>query len=168
MKRTERLRELLLGKPLDPFSGETRQHVVLVALLACIGLGADCLSSACYGPEESGGERVEAVALSHELRGVAMAVQSGGHDWPALEQAAMSALAQRGWKPDYIAIRRQADLGDVRDAGALVVLGSTRLIDNIELTRNVAGDYAPSEQVQRRAALIASQQRAFVPGETCQ
>ena len=53
MKRLARLRESLLGKPLDPFSGETRQHVVLVALLAWIGLGADGLSSACYGPEEA-------------------------------------------------------------------------------------------------------------------
>jgi hypothetical protein len=51
MKQT--LRESLLGKPLDPFSGASRQHVALVALLAWIGLGADGLSSACYGPEEA-------------------------------------------------------------------------------------------------------------------
>jgi amino acid transporter len=48
-----RLRESLLGKPLDPFSGDTRKHVALVAFLAWIGLGADGLSSACYGPEEA-------------------------------------------------------------------------------------------------------------------
>jgi amino acid transporter len=47
------LRESLLGKPLDPFSGDTRKHVALVAFLAWIGLGADGLSSACYGPEEA-------------------------------------------------------------------------------------------------------------------
>ena len=47
------LRESLLGKPLDPFSGETRKHVALVAFLAWVGLGADGLSSACYGPEEA-------------------------------------------------------------------------------------------------------------------
>jgi amino acid transporter len=47
------LRDSLLGKPLDPFSGATRQHVVLIAFLAWIGLGADGLSSACYGPEEA-------------------------------------------------------------------------------------------------------------------
>lgn len=51
MKTT--LRESLLGKPLDPFSGDTRKHVALVAFLAWIGLGADGLSSACYGPEEA-------------------------------------------------------------------------------------------------------------------
>src|SRR6476619_5868676 len=48
-----RLRESLLGKPLDPFSADTRKHVALVAFLAWIGLGADGLSSACYGPEEA-------------------------------------------------------------------------------------------------------------------
>src|SRR6516164_3201645 len=53
MNRSERLRETLFGKPLDPFSGETRRHVVLIAFMAWIGLGADGLSSACYGPEEA-------------------------------------------------------------------------------------------------------------------
>ena len=47
------LRESLLGKPLDPFSQQTRHSVALVAFLAWIGLGADGLSSACYGPEEA-------------------------------------------------------------------------------------------------------------------
>jgi amino acid transporter len=47
------LRESLLGKPLDPFSGDARKHVALVAFLAWVGLGADGLSSACYGPEEA-------------------------------------------------------------------------------------------------------------------
>src|SRR5713101_8454349 len=43
----------LLGAPLDPFSNQTRQHIALVAFLAWIGLGADGLSSSCYGPEEA-------------------------------------------------------------------------------------------------------------------
>src|SRR6266478_7490327 len=43
----------LLGAPLDPFSNRTRQHIALVAFLAWIGLGADGLSSSCYGPEEA-------------------------------------------------------------------------------------------------------------------
>ena len=53
MKQSARLRESLLGKALDPFSGEARKHVALVAFLAWVGLGADGLSSACYGPEEA-------------------------------------------------------------------------------------------------------------------
>src|SRR6185503_995962 len=48
-----KISERLLGKRLDPFSGETRRHIVLVAFLAWIGLGADGLSSSCYGPEEA-------------------------------------------------------------------------------------------------------------------
>ena len=43
----------LFGAPLDPFSHKTRQHIALVAFLAWIGLGADGLSSSCYGPEEA-------------------------------------------------------------------------------------------------------------------
>ncbi len=47
------LRVLLLGPPRDPLSPETRQHITLIAFLAWVGLGADGLSSSCYGPEES-------------------------------------------------------------------------------------------------------------------
>src|ERR1700737_3984395 len=47
------IRAALLGAPLDPFSSQTRQHIALVAFLAWIGLGADGLSSSCYGPEEA-------------------------------------------------------------------------------------------------------------------
>lgn len=83
-------------------------------------------------------QRAEAIALSRELRGVAVAVKAGSTDFAALEAAAMQALGARGWKPDYIAVRRQADLGAPAAGESLVVLGaatlgSTRLIDNIEL-----------------------------------
>ena len=49
----KRIRAALFGAPLDPFSPRTRQHIALVAVLAWIGLGADGLSSSCYGPEEA-------------------------------------------------------------------------------------------------------------------
>jgi pantoate--beta-alanine ligase len=83
-------------------------------------------------------ERAEAVALAQELRGIDRAMRAGRHDWAALEAAAQGALVARGWRPDYVAIRRQADLGVPRAGEALVVLaaarlGSTRLIDNLEL-----------------------------------
>ena len=48
-----KISETILGKRLDPFSGQTRQHIALIAFLAWIGLGADGLSSSCYGPEEA-------------------------------------------------------------------------------------------------------------------
>ena len=51
----------------------------------------------------------------------------------------MAHLATRGWKPDYIAIRRQSDLQapDAHGRDLVIVaaarLGVTRLIDNLEL-----------------------------------
>ena len=83
-------------------------------------------------------QRAEAVALARELQGVVTELRRGRRDWSALEAAAMDALAGRGWKVDYVAIRRKADLGAPADGEALVVLGaarigSTRLIDNVEV-----------------------------------
>jgi amino acid permease-like protein len=48
-----KISQTLLGKRLDPFSSQTRQHIALIAFLAWVGLGADGLSSSCYGPEEA-------------------------------------------------------------------------------------------------------------------
>ena len=44
---------LLTGPARDPFSQQTQQHITLIAFLAWVGLGADGLSSSCYGPEEA-------------------------------------------------------------------------------------------------------------------
>jgi amino acid transporter len=52
MKNTK-IREIILGKPLDPMKSETRHSMALVAFLAWVGLGADGLSSSSYGPEET-------------------------------------------------------------------------------------------------------------------
>ncbi|HEY5798967.1 MAG TPA: APC family permease [Burkholderiaceae bacterium] len=52
MKRAT-IREILLGKALDPMKVETRHSMALVAFLAWVGLGADGLSSSSYGPEET-------------------------------------------------------------------------------------------------------------------
>lgn len=82
--------------------------------------------------------RVEAVTLSRELKGIAAALRSGRRDLAALEDAAMQSLTARGWSPDYVAIRRRSDLAAPSSGEALVVvaaakLGTTRLIDNLEL-----------------------------------
>jgi pantoate--beta-alanine ligase len=84
------------------------------------------------------GQRLEAVALSHELARIDDSVSAGRREWTALEATAMKSLTVRGWQPDYIAIRRRADLGLPMPGDALVVLaaaklGTTRLIDNLEL-----------------------------------
>ncbi|MEI6729805.1 MAG: APC family permease [Pseudomonadota bacterium] len=47
------VKHLLFGKPRDPFSKQTHHGITLVAFMAWIGLGADGLSSSCYGPEEA-------------------------------------------------------------------------------------------------------------------
>src|SRR5215471_15351924 len=47
------LREVLIGKPRDPLDPSTRHSIALIAFFAWVGLGADGLSSSCYGPEES-------------------------------------------------------------------------------------------------------------------
>ncbi|MGF6725222.1 hypothetical protein P3T43_004593 [Paraburkholderia sp. GAS41] len=44
---------LIVGKPLDPLDPRTRHAIAVTPLLAWVGLGADGLSSSCYGPEEA-------------------------------------------------------------------------------------------------------------------
>ncbi len=83
-------------------------------------------------------ERAEAVQLSRALREVRGALKAGTRDIAALEARAMQSLAARGWKPDYVAVRRQADLQPPAGDEPLVVLaaaklGTTRLIDNLEV-----------------------------------
>jgi amino acid transporter len=48
-----KVRDFLFGRPRDFFDREIRQHISLVAFLAWVGLGADGISSSCYGPEEA-------------------------------------------------------------------------------------------------------------------
>lgn len=48
-----KLREILLGKALDPLKSETRHSLALITFFAWVGLGADGLSSSAYGPEET-------------------------------------------------------------------------------------------------------------------
>jgi pantoate--beta-alanine ligase len=89
-------------------------------------------------------ERAEAPSLYRVLNEVADQVrQQGQPDVFTLEREAMARLAERGWKPDYIAIRKRADLqppsaGDLAQGAPLVALaaaklGTTRLIDNLEI-----------------------------------
>lgn len=47
------MRFKFIGKPLDPFKPGFFKKTALLSFLAWIGLGADGLSSSCYGPEQS-------------------------------------------------------------------------------------------------------------------
>ena len=51
--RWERVRTFFVGGAKDPLAPDVFHRVSLVAFLAWVGLGADGLSSSCYGPEEA-------------------------------------------------------------------------------------------------------------------
>ena len=95
-------------------------------------------------------ERKEAIWLYKTLQQVAQRVRDGQanvqlrpDDIADLESAARQVLNQRGWKTDYISIKRRRDLkspeaADLAAPDQLVVLGAsklgaTRLIDNLEI-----------------------------------
>ena len=86
-------------------------------------------------------ERQEAVALSQALQRLAQQwLGTAPSDRRLLEALALDALRARGWAPDYLTVRRRADLlpATADDAAGTLValgaarLGSTRLIDNLE------------------------------------
>ncbi|MGA2549025.1 MAG: pantoate--beta-alanine ligase [Burkholderiaceae bacterium] len=88
-------------------------------------------------------QRREAPELARALHEVKDALQSGRRDVAAIETACALHLSRRGWRPDYIAIRRRIDLKpptteNLETAEPLLVLaaawlGATRLIDNLEI-----------------------------------
>jgi pantoate--beta-alanine ligase len=88
-------------------------------------------------------ERAEAPFLAQTLHYVAEQSRAGHPDLLALERDAMARLAERGWQPDYVSIRKrmnlQAPTRDEHVAGEPLVvlaaakLGKTRLIDNLEI-----------------------------------
>ncbi len=88
-------------------------------------------------------ERGEAPTLFKTLNQVAQEVRGGQLQIDSLEQQAMAELRTRGWKPDYISVRKRSNLqtpsaAELADGEPLVVLaaaklGETRLIDNLEI-----------------------------------
>lgn len=87
----------------------------------------------------SAAERLEAPRLFQVITQVAAAVQAGNLDYKQLEQEAIAQLQAHGWLPEYVALRKKLDLqfAPVHDSGLVVLaaarLGSTRLIDNLEV-----------------------------------
>ena len=84
-------------------------------------------------------ERTEAVFLYQTLVGMRKAMLGGAQEFTGLEQAASRALAARGWKVDYVAVRSQVSLlrPEEKEAAWVILaaawLGGTRLIDNVEV-----------------------------------
>ena len=94
-------------------------------------------------------ERARAVELSGALKAMVASVRnnlSGNVSGDAskvmaqIEEQAMQALRDKGWQPDYLVVRHRHDLSPVTEfSNAPLValgaarLGSTRLIDNLEI-----------------------------------
>ena len=84
-------------------------------------------------------QRAEAPRLYRLLNDIRDAVRNGANDTVSLENTAIAALDQAGWKTDYVAVRQQSDLSTPKGVNAPLVvlaasrLGTTRLIDNIEI-----------------------------------
>jgi pantoate--beta-alanine ligase len=81
-------------------------------------------------------ERARAPALHAALSQVAEGLRSGRRDYGALEQEVSAALDTKGFRTDYISVRRATDLAPPAADRQLVVLGAarlgrTRLIDNL-------------------------------------
>jgi len=88
----------------------------------------------------SAAERMEAPRLSRILKKSARAIAAGERRHDRLEAEAVAELRTYRWQPDYVAVRRQADLQppgpDDRELVILAAakLGATRLIDNLEIS----------------------------------
>jgi pantoate--beta-alanine ligase len=89
----------------------------------------------------TGQERTLAPTLYRVLSSLASKLRDGDNDYAGLQLQAASELDDNGFRTDYIAIRRAADLSEpVAGEKDLVILaaaylGAARLIDNIEVAR---------------------------------
>lgn len=87
-------------------------------------------------------ERREAARLHGILAKLAHAIASGERRYAWLEADAIAELRAHLWQPDYVAVRRQSDLlpPAIEDRALVILaaakLGSTRLIDNVEINLN--------------------------------
>ena len=119
-----------LALPIEIIAGETQR-------------AEDGLALSSRNSYLSTTERAEAVQLLIALKALGQAAKGARlAQLPELEAAAMQSLARRGWKPDYLTVRRRSDLllpqSEALASDPLVVLGAaklgmTRLIDNIEI-----------------------------------
>lgn len=103
------------------------------------GRAADGLALSSRNQYLSVEERAEAPRLYRELQAVAESLKQGSLDYAGLEKRAVQSLTEHGWTVDYVEIRH-ADTLEVARTGdrKLVVLaaarlGTTRLIDNVEI-----------------------------------
>ncbi|MCB4361117.1 pantoate--beta-alanine ligase [Quatrionicoccus australiensis] len=115
-----------LALPIEIIGGETVRAEDGLALSSRNG----------YLTEE---QRAEAPRLYRELNRIRDALRNGETDIAKLEKGTLDALTAAGWQSDYVAVRQQSDLSMPKGVDAPMVvlaasrLGTTRLIDNIEI-----------------------------------
>nr|WP_303831517.1 pantoate--beta-alanine ligase [Snodgrassella alvi] len=84
-------------------------------------------------------EHVQAAQLFAQLQNIADAIKLGNTNFSVLENSAATYLQQKGWQVDYIEIRQAQTLtkAQISDKNLVIlaaaILGTTRLIDNIEV-----------------------------------
>ena len=95
-------------------------------------------------------ERREAPRLYRTLQGIADEIVAGRTDYANLEAAGRAELARNGWKVDYLTVRHGLALRTPHPEGydhpnlliviAAATLGTTRLIDNVDVIRKDGED----------------------------
>src|SRR4029453_9996053 len=110
----------------------------------------DGLALASRNTYLSPAERAEAPNLNRVLREIADAIAGGRTDYANLEAAGRMELAHRGWKVDYVAVRHGLALRIPHPEGydhpnllivlAAATLGTTRLIDNVDVIKKDGED----------------------------
>jgi pantoate--beta-alanine ligase len=101
---------------------------------------ADGLALSSRNQYLSAAERTEAVFLYQTLQGMSSAILQGERDYERLQMQAVEDLVARGWRVEYVAVRNQADLlpASALQQGLVILaaakLGSTRLLDNLEVS----------------------------------
>jgi pantoate--beta-alanine ligase len=128
-----------------------QQYVVLRDMVKQLALPVEIMPAETVRAEDglalssrngylSPAERAEAPRLYQSLRTAKDEVLAGKRDFRRIELQAMATLAAKGWRPDYVSVRRQADLQPPGNGDRQLVvlaaafLGRTRLIDNVEVT----------------------------------
>jgi pantoate--beta-alanine ligase len=100
---------------------------------------ADGLALSSRNQYLSEAERAEAPNLYRTLQALRQAMLAGDRAVERLQQAAIQALASRGWSVEYVSLRNQSALrvAEPSDHELVILvaakLGKTRLLDNIEV-----------------------------------
>ncbi len=101
---------------------------------------ADGLAMSSRNGYLSPAERIQATQLHRALADVQSAIGRGERDFDTLAAIAMRHLKMAGWRVDYVAVRDAETLAAAQPGSTRLVvlgaatLGTTRLIDNVEIS----------------------------------